>query len=128
MSAHRPLALVLKLIFVVATVSACLVVLGGAAALPGIDAPGATVDAEMRFLGVVWLAFGFFAQWVARDLGTRLEFVPAIGWVLLGGAAARGVSWSAVGAPHALAAVTIGVDLLCGGLALLLHRRAIAGS
>lgn len=127
MPAQRPLVVLLKLIFVLATVSGCLVVFGGAAALPGIQALAPTADAEMRFLAVPWLAYGFFAQWVARDLGPRLHFVPAVGWVLLASAAARGLSWSVVGPPHALSVVAIAVELIGGGLALFWHRRATTG-
>ena len=55
------------------------VLFGGAAAIPG-AAGGveATVDNELRFFSVFWLAYGVFCFWVARSIQLQYKFIPEI--------------------------------------------------
>jgi hypothetical protein len=52
------------------------VVIGGAAAIPGATtAIEASVDNELRFFAVFWLAYGSFSFWVARNIEERQQFI-----------------------------------------------------
>lgn len=79
------------------------VLIGVAAAVPGASGPvEATVDNELRFFAVFWLAYGAFCFWVARHLAEQLSFVPAIAAVFFLGGVGRLVSFLSVGQPAAI--------------------------
>ncbi|KZZ14243.1 hypothetical protein A3765_26905 [Oleiphilus sp. HI0130] len=59
----------------------------------------ATVDNELRFFSVYWIAFGVFCFWVARNLGSQIQFVPFIAFFFLLGGVGRLVSTLTIGAP-----------------------------
>lgn len=84
----------------VALVTGANVLIGGAAAVPGSLGPvEATVDNELRFFSVYWIAFGVFCFWVARNLGSQIHFVPFIALFFLLGGVGRLVSTLTIGAP-----------------------------
>lgn len=87
-------------ISVVALVTGANVLIGGAAAVPGSLGPvEATVDNELRFFSVYWVAFGVFCFWVARNLSSQVFFVPFIALFFLLGGVGRLVSTLTIGAP-----------------------------
>ena len=59
---------ILYLIFAVSLITGANVLFGGGQSLPGVVHVEATVDNELRFFSVFWLAYGVFCCWVARNL------------------------------------------------------------
>jgi hypothetical protein len=76
------------------------VLIGGAPAIPGATAAvEASVDNELRFFSVFWLAYGAFCFWVARDVEARQPFIPYIAVCFFLGGVARLSSFLWVGSP-----------------------------
>jgi len=87
----------------VALITGANVLIGGADAVPGSSGPvEATVDNELRFFSVYWVAFGVFCFWVARNINTQAFFVPFIALFFLLGGIGRLVSTLAIGAPASI--------------------------
>ncbi len=90
----------LFIISAVAVVTGVNVFLGGAAAVPGsLGSVEATVDNELRFFSVYWVAFGVVCFWVARNLNTQYSFIPFIALFFFIGGVGRLVSILAIGVP-----------------------------
>lgn len=84
----------------VALISGLNVLVGGAAAVPGsLGAVEATVDNELRFFSVYWIAFGVFCFWVARHLSTHAFFIPFIAAFFFLGGVGRLLSMLTIGSP-----------------------------
>ena len=76
------------------------VVIDGAAAIPGATtAIEASVDNELRFFAVFWLAYGSFSFWVARNIEERQQFIIFIALTFLLAGLARLCSILLVGNP-----------------------------
>ncbi|MPZ71317.1 MAG: DUF4345 domain-containing protein [Actinobacteria bacterium] len=123
---HRGLRVLLTLIGVVAMVAGTVSVLFGAAVIPAHGEVSASVDSEMRFYAVWYVAVGV----VALRAAPRIEESGAIvgGLAAAFGAAglARALSWAMVGRPHFTTLVLMVVEL---ALALVLATlRSTAGS
>lgn len=87
----------------VALVTGGKVLVGGAAAVPGSLGPvEATVDNELRFFSVYWMAFGSFCFWVARNMSTQAFFIPFIALFFLFGGLGRLISTLAIGSPASI--------------------------
>jgi len=79
------------------------VLIGGASAIPG--ATGGvepTVDNELRFFSMFWVAYGAFCFWVARNIKEQYFFVPCIALVFFLGGVGRLVSTLSVGSPASI--------------------------
>ena len=97
------LKVILYAIALVALVTGANVMIGGAAAVPGaLGGVEATVDNELRFFSVFWLAYGGFCFWVARNLAEQSKFVPFIAGVFFLGGMARLVSTLVIGPPASI--------------------------
>lgn len=84
----------------VALITGINVLIGGAAAVPGSLGPvEATVDNELRFFSVYWVAFGVFCFWVARNIRTQRIFIPFIALFFFLGGVGRLISTLVVGNP-----------------------------
>ncbi len=79
------------------------VLIGGAPAIPG-AVPGteATVDNELRFFSVFWLAYGGFCFWVARNIQCEHRFIPVIALAFFVGGVGRLISMLSGGPPAAI--------------------------
>ncbi|MFE9749878.1 DUF4345 domain-containing protein [Saccharothrix saharensis] len=102
------------------------VVLGPSVLLPGSPRPEPTLDSNYRFFAVMWLAIGVALLSVAprvREATTLLRFVSAAVFV---GGLARIVSWWAVGQPHPLMLVLLGVELIVPPVLVVWQRRLTA--
>ena len=93
---------ILYLIFVVSFITGLNVLLGGALSLPEVSNVEATVDNEIRFFSVFWLAYGCFCFWVARNLLKEYRFVPFIALIFFFGGVGRLLSTLVVGMPITL--------------------------
>lgn len=98
----RPLRFILTLFALIAFGSGGLILLGGAAAFPGIDMVDASADSEMRFFAAYWLGYGAMCVWITRDIGARIAFVPALASVLAVGIFGRILSYITIGQPHSM--------------------------
>ena len=94
---------VLYAMSLVAILTGVNVLVGGAEAIPGASgAVEATVDNELRFFSVFWLAYGGFCFWVARNIQEQSFFVPFIALVFFLGGVGRLVSTLVIGTPASI--------------------------
>ncbi|GAB11877.1 hypothetical protein GOARA_090_00090 [Gordonia araii NBRC 100433] len=84
----------------------------------------ATMDSELRFYSLLFVAFGFTAIWAARDIRGRAKVIDVLSAVLILGGLGRLLAWAASGAPHAFFVAMIPVEILVG-LAQLVAVRAV---
>ena len=102
------------------------IVLGPSVLLPGSPTPGPTLDSNYRFFSAMWLAIGVALLSVVprvREAGTVLRFVSAAVFV---GGLARIASWLAVGQPHAMMLVLLGIELIVPPVLVVWQRRLTA--
>jgi hypothetical protein len=71
----------------------------GSATIIGGGPVSATVDSELRFYAVVFIAYGWGFVWAAADIPHRAWLINALGVVFLIGGLARFLSIAAVGVP-----------------------------
>ncbi len=91
---------VLYAISLVALVTGLNVLIGGAAAIPGaLGGVEATVDNELRFFSIFWIAYGAFCFWVAKNIKDQSVFIPVIALVFFLGGVGRLISTLLVGPP-----------------------------
>ena len=84
----------------VAAITGLNVLFGGASAIPGSSGGvEATVDNELRFFSVFWLAYGGFCYWVARHIQAQYRFIPFIALAFFVGGLGRLISMVSVGTP-----------------------------
>ncbi len=93
---------ILYLLFVVSLLTGLNVLIGGALSLPEVSNIEATVDNEIRFFSVFWIAYGCFCFWVARNLFREHRFVPFIAIIFFLGGIGRLLSTLLVGMPITL--------------------------
>lgn len=124
---HGPATTALRVsLYALAALSAAtglLVDLGGGATLPGMDAVPPTVDGELRFYAPFWLFYGAVAVWVARGLGTRAGWVPALAAVLFLAGLGRLMSHVLVGPPAAMFVPIMVFELVFPAVLLALRAR-----
>lgn len=95
----------------------------GPSVLPGSPEATTTLDSNYRFFAGIWCTLGLVLLAVVRHVERHALALRAVfGAVFIGGLA-RGVSYLAVGAPHALFTVGIGVELLLPPLLFLWSLR-----
>jgi hypothetical protein len=79
------------------------VLFGGASAITGSTGVAeTTVDNELRFFSVFWLAYGAFCFWVARNIQTQYKFIPFIALTFFIGGLGRLISMLSVGPPASI--------------------------
>ena len=94
---------ILYAISLVALVTGLNVLIGGAAAIPGSSgAVEATVDNELRFFSVFWIAYGAFCFWVARNIKDQRFFIPLIASVFFISGIGRLISILLIGPPSSI--------------------------
>lgn len=97
------LKLILYGIALVAVATGLNVLVGGAPAIPGATTGvEASVDNELRFFAVFWMAYGAFCVWVARNIKQQHFFIPYIALVFLLGGVGRLISYFMVGPPASI--------------------------
>lgn len=91
---------ILYAISLVALITGLSVLVGGAAAISGSSgAVEATVDNELRFFSVYWIAYGAFCFWVAKNLQEQKFFIPLIALVFFVSGIGRLISMLLIGPP-----------------------------
>jgi hypothetical protein len=79
------------------------VLIGGASSILGsTGGVEATVDNELRFFSVFWLAYGGFCFWVARNIQSQYMFIPMISLTFFVGGLGRLISMISVGLPASI--------------------------
>jgi len=100
----------------------------GARAIIGAGPVDATVDSELRFHAVLFIAFGWGFIWAAADPDNRAWLVNALGLAFLLGGLARLIAMVQTGLPHYFYVWMIPVEILIPVVNwLLLKRRAPTG-
>ena len=84
----------------IAVVTGIAVVAAGASGLPGATAASATVDNELRFFAVFWLAFGIVALRAAARYQEAAQTIRCIAYVVFAAGTARLISLVTTGTPH----------------------------
>jgi hypothetical protein len=94
---------ILYVMALVVAITGLNVLIGGASAIPGsTGGVEATVDNELRFFSVFWLAYGAFCFWVARNIQAQYNFIPAIALAFFIGGLGRLISMISVGSPASI--------------------------
>lgn len=79
-----------------------------------------TVESELRFYSVLWMAYGGLLIWAARGLAARLAWVPPLAGLFFLGGVGRAIAYAVDGPPHAafvqLMAVELALPLVFLGL------------
>jgi hypothetical protein len=115
---------ILYAISLVALVSGLNVLIGGAAAIPGSSgAVEATVDNELRFFSVFWIAYGAFCFWVARNIQEQKMFIPLIAAVFFLGGIGRLISILLMGPPSSILIPPMILELVMPIVMYVIYRK-----
>lgn len=71
-----------------------------------------TVESELRFYAVLWMAYGGVLIWTARGLPPRLNWVPPLAGVFFLGGVGRVIAFFADGPPHPAFVQLMAVELV----------------
>ena len=85
----------------------------------------ATIDSDMRFYAVLFVAYGMAFTWCALEVGERARVANALGVVFFAGGVARLLSWASSGRPNWFYVVKIHVELVVPVVNYALLRRAL---
>jgi hypothetical protein len=125
----RSLQAVLTLGGVVGVATGIFGIATGAEGMPGDNAAGASVESELRFLYVFWIAYGLALIRVAPRAVTETWAVRALALILFVAGLARAVAWLDVGRPDGLFVALMVVELVLPPLLVVWQARlAAAGS
>lgn len=115
---------ILYAVSLVAAITGLNVLLGGAAAVPGASgAVEATIDNELRFFSVFWLAYGGFCFWTSRNIQEQRIFVPIIALIFFMGGVGRLVSTILVGPPASILVPAMVLELVLPIVIYVLYRK-----
>ncbi len=115
---------ILYLISLVAVMTGLNVIIFGAAAIPGsAGAVEATVDNELRFFAVFWLAYGGFSFWVAKNIVEQYHFIPSIALIFFLGGVARLISMLTIGSPASILIPAMFLEFFIPVVIFILYRK-----
>lgn len=98
--------------FGIALITGSLGLILGLGLVPDAQVIEASSDNEFRFFSAFWLGYGLFCFWVARDLPSRSQFIPALALVMFVGGIGRCLSYLLVGPPVLLYSVGALIELV----------------
>ncbi|WP_233608747.1 DUF4345 domain-containing protein [Nocardia stercoris] len=84
----------------------------GQATYIGGGAVNSTMDSDLRFFNVLFLAYGLAFVWAARDIPGRGRVVDLLGLLFFAGGVVRLLAWAVSGAPSWFYVVMIPVELI----------------
>ncbi len=84
----------------------------GAQKTPITNFNSVNVDNEFRFYAVFWVAYGGFLMQTSRNLSKYDQRIPLLLALFFIGGIARAISFMAVGTPHTLFSVLMGIELV----------------
>ena len=115
---------ILYAISLVALVTGLNVLIGGAAAIPGSSgAVEASVDNELRFFSVFWIAYGAFCFWVARNIQEQKNFIPLIATVFFLSGIGRLISILLIGLPSTILIPPMILELVMPIVMYVIYRK-----
>lgn len=85
---------------------------GGQATYIGGGTVNATMDSDLRFYSLLFLAYGLAFVWAARDIDRRATVINLLGALFFLGGLTRLLAWAASGAPTWFYIVMIPVELI----------------
>ena len=83
----------------------------GTSTIIGGGSVNATIDSDMRFYAVLFLAFGLAFVWCAQDVENRGDPINLLGLIFFVGGLARLLAWAATGTPNWFYILMIPVEL-----------------
>ncbi|MFJ8503579.1 DUF4345 domain-containing protein [Streptomyces avermitilis] len=98
-------------------------IVAGPSGLPETPEVSNTLNSNYRFFAGVWCALGLALLLAARRPESHVSVMRAVFGAVFVGGLARGVSYFAVGAPHAMYATFIGVELIAPTVLTLWYGR-----
>lgn len=111
-----------------AVVTGLMAVVGGPAGMLDGQATTNTVDSEVRFMAVCWIAFGVALWWLVPRVATATAAFRAMLVVMFAGGVARAVSWLATGRPVPVIAIGTVVSLVLPVLLAIWQARVAAAT
>lgn len=84
----------------------------GSSTIIGGGAVNASVDSELRFYAVPFMAYGFALIWCARDVENKGLAINLLGLILFVGGLARLLGWIATGQPNWFYVLAAPVELV----------------
>jgi hypothetical protein len=123
----RALSALLLVAGAVPIVTGVFTVLTGAGGIPGENETSASVESELRFFAVFWIAYGATVIWTAPRAARETTLVRALMAVLFLGGIARAIAWAAEGHPHGLFIVLMAIELLLPPAIVLWQSRVTSG-
>lgn len=127
MTSARLLSGVLYVGGAVPIVTGVFAVLTGAEGMPGQNEASASVESELRFFAVFWIAFGAAVVWAAPRVARETSLVRALMAVLFLGGLARAIAWAAEGRPHGLFIALMAIELVLPPVIVLWQSRVARG-
>lgn len=111
-----------------AVVTGVMAIVGGPAGMLDGQATTATVDSEVRFMAVYWLAYGIVALYlVPRVAEAGIAYRAWLG-VMFASGVARGISYLTHGRPHLVIAAALVVELVAPAMLWFWQRRVATAS
>lgn len=107
----RALQALLTAIGVVAVAAGLFAVVTGIGGMPGDHPASPSVDSELRFFAVFWMAYGVVAIRVAPRAHLQTTAVRGLALALFVAGIARAISWLDVGRPDSLYLVLLALEL-----------------
>lgn len=95
----------------------------GASAVPDAGSFSASMDSEIRFLAIFWLAYASVILWTVLNIEERYRFVPTLMLVLFASGCARVLSMAIVGLPDQFYVVATGAEFFLSTAGFLLYQR-----
>jgi len=107
------LKIILIMIFIVALATGLNLFIRGIGGIPDFQGPiNASIDNELRFLSIFWIAFGCFCFSVSKGMRGNRKYIPYIALIFFLSGVGRLISWLNVGEPIPLFIAVMSLELL----------------
>ncbi|MCU1645922.1 MAG: putative rane protein [Nocardia sp.] len=94
----------------------------GSSTIIGGGTVNATIDSDMRFYAVLFLAYGLAVLWCVRDIETKALPINLLSLIFFAGGLARALAWIATGQPNWFYVLMTPVELVVPVVNYLLVR------